>query len=158
YTFKPTKVGKVTFTIPGFVDGTHTVQNDGGPLTTGEVLISDLNVDVTVTPVPLATNGTRASFGVVRIKVTDSKGNPVAGQRVRLKLPQYNGACRDLAPSVLLCDANGARVYPPGDDPNTLKVQIAPTSGSGELVYGLWFGTERTSPPSPQLLLTAEAI
>ncbi len=158
YTFKPTKAGKVTFTFPGFADASGTVQNDEGPVSTGEVKIVDVSVEVTVTPSTLASDSSRNSFGVVRIKVTDSKGNPIVGQRVRLKVPRWFGALRDLTPSLLVCDDAGTRIYPPGENPILDNVRIATTGSSGELVYGLWLGTDRTAPPSSQLFVPAEAI
>ncbi|HEV7734577.1 MAG TPA: hypothetical protein VGR62_20555 [Candidatus Binatia bacterium] len=158
YTFKPTKAGKVTLTFPGFADASGTVQNDEGSVSTGEVKIVDVTVEVTVTPSSLASDSSRNSFGVVRIKVIDSKGQPIVGQRVRLKVPRWFGALRDRTPSLLVCDDAGARIYPPGENPILDNVRIATTGSSGELVYGLWLGTDRTAPPSTQLFVPAEAI
>ncbi|MCW5893475.1 MAG: hypothetical protein KIT14_23415 [bacterium] len=156
--FKPTKAGTVTFQFPGFANASGAVTNDEGAITTSEVRIVDLGVEVTVTPNPLPNDSTRASFAVLRIKVTDSKGAAIVGQRVRFKVPRYVGPQRDQTPRLLVCDAAGGRVFPPGDSAVLDVVRVAPTDGSGEIVYGLWLGTDRTQPASTQLLVLAEAI
>lgn len=156
--YEPTKAGTATFTVPGFADASGTVTNDEGPVSTGEVRIVDVGVEVTVTPSALANDSTRASFAVVRIKVTDSKDVPIVGQSVRFKVPRYVGPLRDQTPKLLVCDAAGARVFPPGESEVLDVVRVANTDSSGEIVYGLWLGTDRTSPASTQLLVPAEAI
>lgn len=156
--YKPTKAGTATFTVPGFADASGTVTNDEGPVSSGEVKIVDVGVEVTVTPNPLPNDSTRASFAVVRIKVTDSKDVPIVGQSVRFKVPRYVGPLRDQTPKLLVCDATGARVFPPGESEVLDVVRVANTDSSGEIVYGLWLGTDRTHPASTQLLVPAEAI
>src|SRR5262249_19707130 len=89
--YKATTAGKGTRAFADCADGSGTVHNDEGAISTGELKIVDLDVKVTVTPTPLSTNSDRGSFGVVRIKVTDVKGNPLVGQRVRLRIPHYVG-------------------------------------------------------------------
>ncbi len=153
YGFRPTQKGTVTFTFPGFADASGTVQNDEGAVSTTEVKIVDVGVEVSVMPESLASE----QLAVVRIKVTDSKGQPIVGQRVRLRVPRWVGSQRDQTPAILVCDPQG-RVYPPGESEILDIVRTANTDSSGQLVYSLRLGSDRTVPASTQLLVLAEAL
>lgn len=155
YTYRPKKAGKVTFAFPGFLaEGVTGVVGAPG-VETGEVGIKDdVDVDVTVSPSPLTTDSSPASTGTVTIKVTDKDGVPVSGQRVALNFPQYFGIL-DLNPRLLVCDAAGALVFPPGADPTLNDAAYATTSGSGEASFQLVLGTQRRT---AQLFVSGAAL
>ena len=159
YVYTPTEAGRVSFTFPGFSGkGPNGVKVSAGPLTTNEVRIKeDANIDVTVesaTPGSLATDSSARSIGLVRLRVTNGKGDPVGGRRVALGLPQEVGVI-DLQPRLLVCRADGTRAYPPGEDPTLSRAAYATTPDNGEVVFQIQLGTQRRS---TQLLVTGAVI
>jgi hypothetical protein len=156
YTYKPTKGGQVSFFVEGFQG-----QGSSGPVTAGSVtsntvtIKQDVEIAVTAEPISITTDSLATSGALVRIKVTDRNGDPIAGQRVRLKFPQFAGIFDPVPPRVLICNSNSELVFPPGDSPVQLDADVAPTKANGELVYHVWVGTERKT---TQLLVAADAI
>lgn len=155
YTYRPKKAGTVTFAFAGFLAEGVTGVVDAPGVETGEIGIKDdVAVDVTVSPSSLTTDSSPASTGTVTIKVTDKDGAPIAGQSVALAFPQYFGIL-DLNPRLLVCDAGGALVFPPGADPTLNDAAYATTSGSGEASFQLVLGTQRRT---AQLFVSGAAL
>lgn len=155
YTYRPKKAGKVRFAFPEFLaQGVTGVVGRPG-VQTGEVTVKDdVEVDVTMSPSSLTTDSSPASSGTVTIKVTDKDGEPVGGQSVALNFPQYFGIL-DLNPRLLVCDAGGALVFPPGADPTLNDAAYATTSSSGEASFQLVLGTQRRT---AQLFVSGAAL
>jgi hypothetical protein len=155
YTYAAKKAGRVTFAFPSF-----SAQGPSGPVGTGgvstnEVVIKeDVAIAVTVEPKVLATDSSAASGGIVRLKITNKNGDPVAGQRVALNFPQYVGLV-DLNPRLLVCKPDGTRVFPPGENPTLNDAAYGTTPEGGEVAFQLWLGTQRRS---SQLLVGAAAV
>lgn len=155
YTYTPKKAGKVAFTFAGFAAQGPSGSVHAPGVTTGTVAIKeDVAVDVSVSPSSLQTDSSAASTGTVTLKVTNKNGEPISRQSVALNFPQYFGIL-DLNPRLLVCDAGGALVFPPGADATLNDAAYATTSGSGEASFELVLGTQRRA---PQLLVVGAAI
>jgi hypothetical protein len=157
YTFKPTKAGPVTLTFASFGGQSSTGPIDsGGPVETNQVLVKeDVTIEVKLEPASLATDSSAASGGIIRAKVTNAKGEPSKGRRVRIKFPQYYLGPIDFEPRVLICTTDGSLVFPPGANPIPLDAAFATTPDSGEVTFQLWVGTQRRS---DAMLVTADAV
>lgn len=159
YVYTPTGAGQVAFTFPGFSGkGPKGEKATYRSVTTNQVKIKEEpKIEVTVETDPvrsLATDGGPRSTGLVRLRVTNKKGDPIAGQRVALGFPQFVGIV-DLAPRLIVCRADGTRAYPPGDNATLLRAAEATTPANGEVTFRIQLGTQRRS---TQLLVTGAVL